>query len=144
MFSLILYRISRSKRSVNVSWNRFLPSIVPLMLNFFFEPFDFLSQTHYFKEEKHITVPNELAYFLRDCLFADFVSNLAGYFFRKDFFWIHANRDQIDLREDNRYESKILIQNLCQPDNNTGTSKHRSSRRLNDLLINACKDYEGN
>jgi len=127
MFSLILYRKSGSKRSGDASWNRqsmcrFLFSIVSLMLNFFFEPFDFFSQIHNFKEEKHVAIPEELAYFLTDCLFTDFVSDLVRYFLRKDFFWIHLNQSQITLRGDNRYENGIIIQNLCQPDNNAGTS----------------------
>jgi hypothetical protein len=90
---------------------RFSPFTVSLMLNFFFEPFDFLSETHYFKEEKHIAMPNELFYFLRDCLFADFVSDLAGYLLRKNFFRIHLNQNQINLRKDNRYENRIIIRN---------------------------------
>jgi len=94
------------------------------MLQFFFEPFDFLSQTHYFKEKKHIAIPEELAYFLRDGLFTDFVSDLVRYFLRKDFFRIHLNQNQINLRDDNRYENEIIIQNLCQPDNDAGTSRH--------------------
>jgi hypothetical protein len=52
-----------------------------------------------------------LAHFLRDCLFADFVSDLVGYLLRKNFFWIHLNQDQINLREDNRYENRIIIRN---------------------------------
>ena len=51
----------------------------------------------------------ELVYFLRDGLFTDFVSDLAGYFFRKDFFRIHLNQNQINVREDNRYENRIII-----------------------------------
>ena len=117
MFSLILYRKSRSKRSGDVSWNRqsmyrFSTSIVSLTLNLFFEPFDFLSQTHNFKEEKHIAMPEELAYFLRDSSFTDFVSDLARYFLRKKFFRVHLNQNQINLRDDNRYENRIIIQNL--------------------------------
>ena len=150
MFSLILYRKSRSKRSGDVSWSRqsmyrFSISIVSLTLNLFFEPFDFLSQTHNFKEEKHIAMPEELAYFLRDGSFTDFVSDLARYFLRKKFFRIHLNQNQINLRDDNRYENRIIIQNLCV--NQTVTLGHPdivSSCRLNSLCINACRDYEGN
>jgi hypothetical protein len=90
---------------------RFSPFTVSLMSNFFFEPFDFFSQTHYFKEEKQIAMPNELAHFLRDGLFADFVSDLAGYLLRKNFFRIHLNQNQINLRKDNRYENRIIIRN---------------------------------
>jgi hypothetical protein len=56
-------------------------------------------------------MPNELAYFLRDCLFADFVSDFVAYFLRKNFSRIHLNQEQIDLREDNRYENRIIIRN---------------------------------
>ena len=56
-------------------------------------------------------MPNELAHFLRDCLFADSVSDLAEYFLRKNFFRIHLNQDQINVREDNRYENRIIIRN---------------------------------
>ena len=126
MFSLILWRKSGSKRKGDVSWNmqsmyRFSPFTVSLMSNFFFEPFDLLSETHYFKEEKQIAMPNELAHFLRDCLFADFVSDLVGYFLRKNFFRIHLNQNQISLREDNPYENRIIIQNLCQTGSNAAT-----------------------
>ena len=69
-------------------------------------------------------MPNELAYFLRDCLFADFVSDLVGYFLRKNFFRIHLNQSQINLREDNRYENRIIIQNLCQTGSNVGAPRH--------------------
>ncbi len=125
--------------------DRFSPSIVSLTLNLFFEPFDFLSQTHNFKEEKYIAMPDELAYFLRDGSFIDFVSDLVGYFLRKNFFRIHLNQNQIDLRDDNRYENRIIIQNLCVKQTITlGTPDIISSYRLNSLCINACKDYEGN
>ncbi len=77
-------------------------------------------------------MPSELVNFLTDCLSADSVSNFAGYFFRKDFFWIHANRDQIDLREDNRYESRIIIQNLFQTGGDAGTPRHSSPYLFSD------------
>jgi len=124
---------------------RFSASIVSLMLNFFFEPFDFLSQTHNFKEEKHVAMPEELAYFLRDSSFTDFVSDLAGYFLRKKFFRIHLNQSQINVRDDNRYENRIIIQNLCVKQTITlGCPDVVSSYRLNSLCVNACKDYEEN
>ena len=56
-------------------------------------------------------MPSELVHFLRDGLFADFASDLVGDFLRKNFFRIHLDQNHINLREDNRYENRIITEN---------------------------------
>jgi len=50
-------------------------------------------------------MPEELAYFLRNGLFADPVSYLVKYFFQKNLSWIHFDRNQINPKDDKDYES---------------------------------------
>ena len=79
--------VSQDETELSETFDRF---------DLFFDFFNFSSQTHDFREEKHITMPHELANFLMNSSFTDLIPYFGEHFSQKGFFWIHSDRIRMD------------------------------------------------